>query len=67
MAVSKFFKLPKEGYRLQLRGEAYNVLNHENFGTPSTSISSPTTFGEITSTNSASAPRVLQVALRFEF
>jgi hypothetical protein len=67
IAVSKFFKLPKEGMRLQLRGEAYNVLNHENFANPSLSISTPTTFGEITSTNSSSAPRVLQIALRFEF
>jgi hypothetical protein len=71
VAVSKFFRLPKEGYRLQLRGEAYNVLNHENFANPSSTsglaISSPTTFGEITSTNTASAPRVLQLAMRFEF
>ncbi len=67
LAISKFFRLPKEGYRLQLRGEGYNVLNHENFGTPALSISSPTTFGEITSTAGGSAPRVLQLAMRFEF
>ncbi len=67
LAVSKFFKLPKEGMRLQLRGEGYNLLNHENFSNPTLSLANPTTFGEITSTNSASAPRVLQLALRFEF
>jgi len=79
LAISKFFRLPKEGYRLQLRGEAYNLLNHENFGnpalstsstgvvTPGVNISTPTLFGEITATSQASAPRVLQLALRFEF
>jgi hypothetical protein len=67
VAVSKFFRLPREGYRLQLRGEGYNVFNHENFGSPSLNIASPTTFGQITATAGGSAPRVLQLALRFEF
>jgi hypothetical protein len=35
--------------------------------TPGVSIATPTTFGEITATNQGSAPRVLQLALRFEF
>ncbi|MBV8847329.1 MAG: carboxypeptidase regulatory-like domain-containing protein [Bryobacterales bacterium] len=87
VAVSKFFKLPKENMQLQLRGEAYNIFNHENFANPGSSGNSnlsitqqpglttagtyaaygSATFGEITSTNPASAPRVLQVALRFTF
>ena len=84
LAVSKFFKLPKENWHLQFRAEAYNVLNHENFANPSSSnfsiVQQPgtttngnvatfgaQTFGEITSTNSASAPRVLQMALRLTF
>jgi hypothetical protein len=65
LAVSKYFTLPKEGMRLQLRGEGYNLLNHENFSNPTLSLANPTTFGEITS--SAGDPRVLQLALRFEF
>jgi hypothetical protein len=78
-AVGKFFKLPKEGMRLQLRGEAYNLFNHEIFSNPSLSISQlpgttttgavaqygSSTFGEIKS--SASSPRVLQVAMRLTF
>ena len=67
VSVSKFFKLPKEGFRLQLRGEAYNLLNHENFANPSVSTANPTIFGEITKTNSSTAARVLQLALRFDF
>ncbi|HEY4361226.1 MAG TPA: TonB-dependent receptor [Bryobacteraceae bacterium] len=65
LAVSKFFRLPKEGMRLQLRGEGYNLLNHPNFNNPTLSIAAPTTFGEITSTSGD--PRVLQLALRLEF
>jgi len=65
LAVSKYFRLPKEGMRLQLRGEGYNLLNHPNFSNPTLSLSAPTTFGEITSTSGD--PRVLQLALRLEF
>jgi len=81
LAVGKYFKLPKESWRLEFRAEAYNLLNHENFANPTLTIAQRpglTTantyaafgnplFGEITSTNPASAPRVLQMALRFTF
>lgn len=81
LAVSKYFKLPKEGWRLEFRAEAYNLLNHENFANPTLTIAQrpglTTTgsyaafgnpqFGEITQTNAASAPRVLQMALRLTF
>jgi hypothetical protein len=80
-SVSKSFRLPKEGYRLSFRAEAYNLTNHEVFANPSLSISQlagnttaggpaffgSSTFGEITKTATGFAPRVLQMALRFEF
>ena len=65
LSVSKFFKMPKENIRLQLRGEAYNLFNHPNFANPTVSTANPTTFGEITQMKSD--PRVLQIALRLEF
>lgn len=79
ISVSKVFKLPKEGHRIQIRAEAYNAFNHENFGNPSLNMASPTTFGEITasaavnsatstsSTTPNSGARVMQFALRYEF
>ncbi len=67
MAVSKFFRLHKETMHLQVRAEAYNLLNHENFGNPALNMASPTTFGEITSTLTGTAARVMQFAARFEF
>ena len=48
------------------RGEAFNVFNHTNFGNPVSNVSS-SSFGRITSLNTSSAPRVLQLALRLEF
>jgi carboxypeptidase family protein len=53
----------KESLRLQLRVEAFNVLNHTNFGNPQFSINS-TNFGRITT---AGAPRILQLVGRIEF
>lgn len=54
-----------ESMRLQLRLEAFNLLNNVNFfpGASQQSINS-TTFGQITS---AGAARQLQLAVRFEF
>ncbi|SPF50718.1 conserved hypothetical protein [Candidatus Sulfopaludibacter sp. SbA4] len=67
MSLSKYFRLHGENHRLQVRAEAFNAFNHVNFGTPSLSMASPTTFGEITAYASGAAPRVMQFALRYEF
>ena len=64
-AVSKRFRMPwSENHRLTLRAEAYNLTNSNFFGPPNLSFGS-TTFGRITS--SQSAPRELQFALRYDF
>jgi Carboxypeptidase regulatory-like domain len=64
-SVLKNFSLPwSETQRLQFRWESYNAFNHNAFNLPNASISSGL-FGQITS--SASTPREMQFALRFEF
>jgi Carboxypeptidase regulatory-like domain len=64
-SVLKNFSLPwSETQRLQFRWESYNAFNHNAFNLPNTNFST-NLFGQITS--SASAPREMQFALRFEF
>ena len=64
VSVSKSFRMPWEGHRVSVRGEAFNAFNHVNFTTPNVSLATPSTFGELT----AAAPaRVMQFALRYEF
>lgn len=77
LSLSRSFKI-KERYSLQVRMDAFNILNHTNFvgafapagqpagasyGTLATGLSS-STFGQITG---AYDPRILQFALKFYF
>ncbi|MEO6909928.1 MAG: carboxypeptidase-like regulatory domain-containing protein [Edaphobacter sp.] len=62
VAVLREFHI-HEAHTIQLRAEAFNVLNHTQFGPPSGSVTS-STFGIITS---AINPRVLQVAVKYRF
>ena len=55
--------LIRENATVQFRVEAFNVLNHTNFGLPDNFIGSPT-FGQILS---AGDPRRLQLALKLMF
>jgi hypothetical protein len=60
--VFRNFRIYHES-QLQIRAEAYNVLNHVNYQGVQTSSSSAT-FGQITSVRD---PRILQVAAKFTF
>ncbi len=53
----------RESANLQFRVEAFNILNHTNFGLPDNFIGSPT-FGQILS---AGSPRRLQLGLKLLF
>jgi hypothetical protein len=64
LMLSKSFEMGA-ARRLELRVEAFNALNHPSFGPPARDISVPNTFGLITST--VSAPRVIELALKFYF
>ncbi len=59
----------KERLRMRLEATFTNMLNHPNFAVPGLNVSAPTTFGKITSVQSAenSGNRVGQVALRLDF
>jgi hypothetical protein len=63
LAIAKTTPLYKERVKLEFRAEAFNLLNHAEFSSPSTSITS-TLFGQITTT---ADPRIIQLAARITF
>jgi hypothetical protein len=63
MSLFKNFVI-REQTRFELRAEAFNILNHPQFGLPNANIGNPQA-GSITST--VGNPRQLQMGLRFQF
>jgi hypothetical protein len=63
VGVSRTFTL-MEGKTLQLRGEAFNLPNFVNLGSPVASLNSNGTFGTILTSKD---PRIVQVAMKFAF
>ena len=63
IAIAKYFNMPWEGHRLQVRAEAFNAFNFVNFTGLQTNINS-SRFGNYTGTT---APRVVQFALRYTY
>jgi hypothetical protein len=62
MALYKDFNVGERA-KFQFRSEFFNIFNHTNFANVSTSFGSGN-FGEVTS---ARDPRILELALRFQF
>ncbi len=74
--LAKTFSLVSENLNLQFRADAFNLLNHPNFGPPALNIvTNASAFGQIAGTNQApdsfAVPaddaRVAQFSLRLEF
>jgi hypothetical protein len=69
MDVSMFKSIPlhREGYILQLRFEAFNALNVQNWDVPSGTTIGVANAGQITSLAAGTTPRQMQFGLRFQF
>ncbi len=58
--------VPKEGMKVDVRAEIFNLANHPRFAAPNTAFGDPS-FGTITSTANGYLPRYFQFGVRFEF
>jgi hypothetical protein len=58
--------VPKEGMKVEVRAEMFNLTNHPRFAEPNTAFEGAA-FGTITSDAAGYLPRYFQFGLRFEF
>jgi hypothetical protein len=63
MSIAKTFTI-REGHRIGVRAECFNMPNHPNLGTPPTNVDVTSTAGLITSAGQA---RYFQWSARYEF
>ncbi len=50
-----------------MRVELYNLFDRVQYGFPAVSLSTPSTFGQITSVHELYIPRTAQIGFRFKF
>ncbi len=67
LSIFKSIPLPKEGWAVQLRFEAFNVFNIQNWEVPAGLTIGNANAGQITSLAAGTAPRQLQFGVRFQF
>jgi hypothetical protein len=58
--------VPKEGMKLEVRAEMFNLANHPRFGVPNPSVGD-SEFGTVLSDAGGQLPRYYQFGVRFEF
>ena len=63
VALSRQFQV-HERFKVEFRSDFFNILNHGNWSGIGTTVSSGTTFGQVTSFGS---PRLIQLAMKFYF
>jgi hypothetical protein len=66
-SMFKAFPLPREGWIVQARFEAFNVLNVQNWDVPSGTTIGNANAGQITALAAGTNPRQLQFGLRLQF
>ncbi|MPY86478.1 MAG: hypothetical protein GEU99_00980 [Luteitalea sp.] len=49
----------------EIKVEAFNLLNHPNFGAPARDVATPNTFGTISS--AVGVPRTVELVFKFYF
>jgi hypothetical protein len=62
--------VPKEGMRLEVRAEIFNLLNHPRFAQPNSAVGDPlfgTITGDTVNGTVLETPRFFQFGVRFEF
>jgi hypothetical protein len=64
LALSKNLYIDDRRY-FTLKVEAFNALNHPNWGAPSSEFSDPTSFGKIS--NTFSPPRIVELVIKFNY
>jgi hypothetical protein len=64
MAIERSFPIA-ESQSVHMRAEFFNLTNTANFSNPNSDVSSGPAFGVISST--ATNPRIIQVALKYQF
>ena len=57
----------RESLALKIDVEAFNVLNHPVLGSPASSVTTPASFGQITTLAFGNAQRILQFAAKLQF
>jgi len=65
-SIHRIFPI-KEGFALKIDVEAFNVLNHPVLGSAASSVTTPASFGQITTLAYGNAQRIIQFAGKIQF